>query len=77
MLKETFIGIVVLILIAVVLFSCFFVVSKIPKLLDFEYLTNEEIVEQTKLCVDNGLRAVNIHHGLTFRTLRVQCEQLN
>jgi plastocyanin domain-containing protein len=37
------------------------------------YLTNEEIVEQVKLCEENGMRGAIHQSGWNYKVIRVQC----
>lgn len=41
------------------------------------YLTNEEIVEQTKFCESNGLGSRVIYNGFNYRVINIICDPKN
>jgi len=43
---------------------------------DITYLTNSQIIEETKYCEDNGMRASQIINGWNYRVRRIQCEPI-
>lgn len=40
------------------------------------YMTNEQIIAETKLCEDAGLTASALHCGDDYKTTSIQCEPI-
>lgn len=59
--------IAVVVLLGICLFV-WFISANIP-----HAMTNEQIVEQTKFCRDNGMDSERLQSGLTYETIQITC----